>query len=66
MSLLQLGVLLSGKVDINAATSPSPDIVVELLEACAFRMAADDEGAEIIVECREVEVARPRAGGSGQ
>ena len=62
---LQSGILLCGEVDVDAAPGPSPDVIVELLQACAFGMTADDEGAEL-VECGEGEVARLRAGGSGQ
>jgi hypothetical protein len=59
----QLGVLLCGEVDVDAASTPSADVAVELLEARAFRVTAGHEGAEI-VECGEAEVARLRAYGS--
>ena len=62
ISLLQLGVLLCGEVDVDAATRPSADVVVELLEVGSVGMAAGYEGTELI-ECGEVEVARPQADG---
>ena len=61
-SLLELRVLLCGEVDVDAAASPSADIVVELLKARTFGMTANDESAEF-VECGEGEVTRLRPNG---
>ncbi len=57
MTLLQLPMLLVGEVDVDAASAPCADIVLELVEGAGVGVAAHNEGAEI-VERDEIDVAR--------